>query len=148
MGRVSASWPLTVGLVSAIEADTPTSALLASPGIYNGQAPIGALLPYITIGLAQESDDNVFGAPGTLAGQVLDIWTGRRTSAGGSTQELGDREVKEIYGALRYLLHERPLTVAGFRMVRGTLALLATMEDPGGDTMHGICRFDVIQREA
>jgi hypothetical protein len=139
--RRSQLWPLAVALVAAIEADGPTSALLASPGVFNTSVPKNSALPYAVIGFAQESGDSVFGAYGTSASQQIDIW-------GRNATELGNREVLGIYDALYALLHEQPLAMTGFRYVIGTLSLIALMPDPDGETLHCISRYQITSRQA
>lgn len=148
MGRFSQLSPLTVALVAAIEADATLQGLLAGDMIYNSEAPEGAELPYITLGFSTELDDNVFATPGTLAGQTLDIWTRKTTITGGATAQLGNDSLLAIYSAIRALLHHRPLSIAGFRHCIGTIQLQATMQDPDGKTLHGICQYQVISRES
>ncbi|MEO7102877.1 MAG: DUF3168 domain-containing protein [Gemmatimonadaceae bacterium] len=146
MGRNSQLWPLQVALATAIAADATLQGILAGDMVYSVSPPENTPYPYITFGLVQENDDNLFGKPGTLAGQVLDIWTRKTTTTGGATQEIGGRQVLQIYGALRHLLHQQPLTVTGFSVVNGLVSLLATMDDPDGITVHGVARYDVTSR--
>lgn len=147
MGSASQVWPLTIAIVSAIEDDTTLASILKGDKVYNTMAPPNSPMPYITLGLVQEQDDNVFGGPGVLGGQVMDIWT-RKTSVTGSSQMLGNRDAVLIYASLRRIFHNKPITVTGFRPVLGVISLLATMLDPDGETVHAIVRYDLTSREA
>ena len=138
--HASQLWPLNVAIVAAIEADAPTSALLATPGVYNTVVPPNSPLPYCVLSFATELADNVHGQFGTTASQQIDIW-------GRNATELGNGQVLGIYGALYALFHERPLTVTGFRVVIGTLALIALTVDIDGETIHGIARYQVTSRQ-
>lgn len=148
MGRNSQIWPLQVAIVAAIEADSGLRALLAGDMIYNIQPPQGTPFPYLTLGFAQEVDDNLFGRPGTLAGQIIDGWTRKTTVTDGLSQELGGKQLADIYSRVRYVLHQQPLSVDGFAVVLGNVSLLSTMEDPDGLTLHASMRYDVTSREA
>ena len=138
--HASQLWPLNVAIVAAIEGDTLTSGLLAMPGVYNTIVPPNSALPYVVLGFSTELADNLFGAYGTTAGVQVDIW-------GRNAAELGNREVLVIYDALYRLLHEQPLTVTGFRMVIGTLSLIALTPDQDGLTVRAISRYQVTSRQ-
>jgi hypothetical protein len=148
MGRVSQTWPLKEAIVSAVEASASLQALLAPPGIYSLEPSEGTPYPYITFGLTTETDDDMFNADGTLASVQLDVWTLLESPLDDGSFEVSSRLAEQIYGELRQLLHKRPLAVAGFRMVMGTITLVATLLDPDGEHVHAIVRYDVTQREA
>lgn len=145
MGSASQHGTLSTAIVAAVRADTALGLLLAGNRIYDVNPPPKTPFPYITLGFRQESDDNVFSAPGTIAGQVLDIWTRESTAV---EQVSGAEQLMAIYAALRALLHQRPLSIGGFRSVLGVIALLATMEDPDGLTLHAVVRYDLTSRQS
>lgn len=139
----SATWPLALAIVAAVEGDATTSALLATPGIYNTEAPAGAPFDYLTLDIPTEGPDVTFSGfneQGTTGSQQISIWC----KTGGS---LGNQKVLAIYDALYGLLNDQPLAVTGFAQLTGTLALIGVLPDPDGVTMHGICRYDVTHRQ-
>jgi hypothetical protein len=137
----SALWPIVVGLVAAIEGSSALAALLAGDMVYSPQPPERTPLDYITVTQPTELPDNVFGARGTAASFQIDIWTK-------NLLELGNSKQLAIYDELYALLHEKALAMTGFRIVVGTLTLITILPDVDGLTLHGVARYDVIQREA
>jgi len=138
--HASQLWPVNIALVTAIEANGPLTALLATPGVFNTIVPPNSALPYCVLSFATELADNVHGQYGTTASQQIDIW-------GRNATELGSSQVLTIWGALYALLHEQPLTVTGFRVVIGTLSLIALTPDQDGETIHAISRYQVTSRQ-
>lgn len=146
--RTSQFGPLAAAIVTAVEADSLLSGLLATPGIWNTTAPETSPFPYLVLGFSLESAADVFGAPGVVTGQTIDIWTRKSTVTGsGAGMTLGADQLWAIYSALYGLLHGTTLSVAGFLIVSGTLTMQATMVDPDGESLHGIARYEVTSRQ-
>lgn len=148
--NLSPVWPVQEAIAAAVEGDSALQALLTPPGIYDVMPGPQTPYPYITFGFTTEIADpfSVFHKGGTLTGQQLDIWTNLRMQTGAGTEESGMRVGKLIYARVRALFHQRPLTVAGFRVTLSNITLTAILPDPDGETVHGIVRYDVTAREA
>lgn len=136
----SSLWPLVVATVSAIEGSSELAVLLAGDKVFNTIVPIETPLPYCTVTTPAESEQNMFGNAGSVGSLQIDIWTR-------NALELGNSEQLAIWDALYFLLHNRRLTVTGFRMLTGTLTLIAIQPDADGETLHGIVRYDVTMLE-
>lgn len=143
----SRSWPLDRAVASIIEGDTgvgglldPAGPLLATPPVWSGFAPDGAVLDYIVIGNGSEVESAGTPFGGWAFENTLDlhVWTRDRSRKTASL----------ILGRLLTLLHRRPIVLLDdadvvLGTVAGPFAILTVLPDPSGETAHGVGRLAI-----
>lgn len=130
---------LKVAIIAALKADAVLAAL-GSPAlggrIYNRPRP-RVVFPYVSLGRGTMTPRDT---KTSLGGEVtiqIDTWS----------RSGGDVEAEQITGRIYELLHEQPLTLATQHFVEGRLQLSMTMDDPDGETTHGVQRFTFLTSE-
>lgn len=116
-------------LQAAIYAKLTGTGGLSQP-VYDN-VPVGAVLPYVTIGEDTSIDWGSKTEDGEEVTITLHAWSSYR----------GKKEAKEIMAAIYALLHRQPLTVTGFMVVWIRHDFSTVQLDPDGQTYHGIIRF-------
>ncbi|MBX9592493.1 MAG: DUF3168 domain-containing protein [Hyphomonadaceae bacterium] len=128
-------------MFSALTADSTLTALLGGVRVYD-DVPQGTPLPYLTLGQMTERDWSTGGEPGTEAGSehslVLQVWSSAR----------GKKEAHDIIGAVRAALHDRPLALAGHRLVNLRHEVSETRRDPDGESIRATLRFRAVTEPA
>lgn len=140
-GVPGAAWAVQVAVVAALQAHAPLAALLATkpsgaPAVYDGLAPAGQPLNYLTVGDSPEARADTFGRPGHTVALTLHLWAqgpGRETAAA-------------LDAAVRGALVGRALAVEGHTPARGRIALLSSLVDPDGVTHHRVLRYTTTVR--
>lgn len=140
----AASLALQEAVYAALSVDAALATLLGRPnadpadnGVFD-HVPEKTAFPYVTIGddtQADWSDKEVDGEEHTL---TLHAWSRHR----------GRRQVKQILGRLKALLHKQTLAMAGHDSVLIRFDFELTMLDPDGKTYHGAIRFRALTRTA
>ena len=106
------------------------SAGLAPVPVYD-DVPENPPHPYVTIGAGdwrQAGDKTVDGQEHR---PEIHVWSRYR----------GRKETKDLQGRIHGLLHNRPMDLAGHRLILLRFEFAAVLEDPDGLTWHGVQRF-------
>jgi hypothetical protein len=127
------SWPLQQSIFAALSADAALTALLG-PGRILDDVPQGTPLPYVVLGPISSQDWSTGSEDGTEHLVAVHIWSGAR----------GKKQAHEILGAIRAALHDRPLSLAGHRLVNLRHQRSEVRRDPDGETIHATARFRAI----
>lgn len=129
----SSSWALQQAIHAAVAADSGIAALIGPPRLFD-DVPQGTPYPYLTLGQSAVRDWSTASDTGDEHTLTLHVWS----RAGGR------RETHEIMGALRAALHDRPLALAGHRLINLRHQISEARREPDGDTYHGIVRFRAV----
>ena len=97
---------LQCAVVAALAADAGFAALVAPGAVYDRLIDRAAF-PYVVLGTMTTLDWSTATEAGTEHVFVLEAWS----------DEAGKRQVQEIAGAVRAVLHDRPLALAAGRLV-------------------------------
>lgn len=116
------AWELQKAIVAAIRAAD------IGATIYDEPRPTAAK-PYLSFGPFDGQDDSAECVDGIEATQQIDIWSGAPD---------GFREAKTLAGALRPVLHDQEIAIAGARIVDLTIESERFLMDPDGQTKHGV----------
>lgn len=149
---MSAEWEVQKALLVALRADSALTALLADHR-YAGSPTVSAVydlveqadapesdadFPYVVIGdftAAEYDTDDVSGQEHTV---TLHIWSRYR----------GQKEVKQIMGAIHDALHKATLTVENNHTVFCYFEFSESLPDPDPRTQHGVVRFRIATQES
>jgi hypothetical protein len=127
---MSAHWALQEALVTALAADAGLKALIGDPArIYDG-APRGVAFPYLSIGAGAEGDWSVQSGEGVECRLILHAWS----------RYAGRKEIKDILGRVRTVLHDASLGVAGWRLINLRCEAVEYPRTAEG-AFHGLARF-------
>lgn len=120
-----------LAIQAAIVALLKATATEAGSRVYDS-VPEHYALPYVTIGPTESAptDEDCFDATESFV--QIDVWSG----------EVGFPQVKRIASALRAVLHEQPLTMAGHVCDRMHVRQIAYSRDPDGLTSRA--RIDLV----
>lgn len=129
----SASWSLQQAVYAALSGNAGLTALLGAERIYD-DTPQTAPYPYITLGQTSSRDWGAGSEDGEEHTLTLHVWS----------QEGGRGEAQRIMGAIRDVLHDRALTLAGHRLVNLRHELSDARRDPDGATIHGLVRYRAV----
>jgi hypothetical protein len=133
----TATAALRAAIHDALVADTPLTALLGGPKIYD-EPPKSVVFPYVTLGEARINDFST----GTDAGEehqlTLHAWS----------RQGGQREAHMIAGSLLQALDDAPLTLSGHRLVNLRFALADVRRENDGRTYHALVRFRAVTEPA
>ena len=129
----SPSWSLQQSIFAALTADVALTALLGAGRIFD-DVPQGSALPYLTLGQSTARDWSTVTDDGTEHILTLHVWSNAR----------GKKQAHEILGAVRSALHDRPLTLAGHRLINLRHEFSEARRDPDGETIHGLARFRAV----
>jgi hypothetical protein len=121
--------PLQTALVNHLTAGSPP---LFAYDLYTGRAPQNAAFPYAVLG----DDTAVDWGTKTEAGQEITVtihcWSRKAAST---------KEVKEMMAALYAALHEAESSVSGQDLVSCRFDFGQVIEEPDGQTFHGVARY-------
>jgi hypothetical protein len=133
----AASAALRAAVHDALIADTPLTALLGGPNVFD-RAPSAAAFPYVTLGEMRVTDFSAGDVPGkdsTLEHQlVLHAWS----------RQGGHKEAHLIAGALLQALDDAPLTLADHMLVNFRFATADVRREADGRTYHALVRFRAV----
>jgi hypothetical protein len=131
---MSADRALGAAIIAAARADAAVQSLVGSPARIWDEPPPGAPFPYVTLGRMESRPADASDCDALEHGLTLHVWSRH----GGRAQAM------DIIAALRTLLHNAALSVAGYRLV----LLLASYSDlfraGDGFTTHGVIRLKAI----
>jgi hypothetical protein len=137
----SPAWSLQQAIFAALSADAALTALIGAGRIYD-DVPQGTALPYLTLGQTTERDWSTGGDAATDDGRehilTLHVWSEGR----------GKKQAHAIIGAIREALHDRPLALAGHRLVNLRHEFSEARRDADGHTIHGLARFRAVTEPA
>jgi len=128
---------LQKSVYAALTADATLLAMLGGPRVYD-DVPRGASLPYLTVGQSTLRDWSTGEAEGHEHIFTLHVWS----------DAAGRKQTCEIAGAARAALHDRPLALAGHRLVNLRHEFSETRREADGETYHGILRFRAVTEAA
>lgn len=129
----SAGWALQKAIHAALTADAALTGLLGGPQVFD-DAPQATAFPYVILGQSTERDWSTATEDGTEHLLTLHVWS----------RKAGRRETREIMEAVRGALHDRPLAMAGHRLVNIRHELSEARRDADGETYHGIVRYRAV----
>ncbi|WP_448208483.1 DUF3168 domain-containing protein [Azospirillum sp. sgz302134] len=127
---MSATWELQKAVYDAL------AGALGVP-VYD-DVPQGAAMPYVAIGDSTIAPASTKTDDGEEHSLTLHVWS----------QYAGRREVKELLGAIKAALHNRPLPVAGNALVRLRFDFASDFADADEQTRHGVIRFAALTNPA
>lgn len=129
-------WPVEAALFTKLKADATLTALLAggASGIYD-HVPQDSAFPYIVVGETggQPGEVETKDKDGFQQSVRIHCWSRLR----------GQREIKEIMGAIADVLDNGTLTVTGHTLVKMQLSFSTTFTEEDGVTRHGVQDFDI-----
>jgi hypothetical protein len=128
-----ASVALRAAIHGALMADTPLTALLGGPKVYD-VPPRAAEFPYVTLGEARVSDFSTGTEPGEEHQLTLHAWS----------QQGGHKEAHLVAGALLQALDDAPLMLTDHRLVSFRFALADVRRENDGRTYHALVRFRAV----
>lgn len=129
---------LQSAIVTALAGDASLLALTGgAPRIFD-DVPPRTPLPYITIGQTIARDWSTGSEPGHEHTVTLQVWSDAH----------GRRQAVEIAGAIRAVLHDRPLAPAGHRLVNLRHEYTETRRDADGVTYRALMRLRAVTEPA
>ena len=129
----SAAWPLQQAMHAALIADAPLVALLGGARVYD-DVPTRGAFPYVTFAPAQSRDFGTGSEDGEEHVVTLNVW-----SRGG-----GRKEALAIIAAVRGVLHDAALTLAGHRLVNLRHESSDARRGRDGESYEGTVRFRAV----
>ena len=133
----TATAALRAAVHDALVADTPLTALLGGPKIYD-EPPKSVVFPYVTLGEARINDFSTGSEAGEEHQLTLHAWS----------RQGGHREAHLIAGSLLQALDDAPLTLSGHRLVNLRFALADVRRENDGRTYHALVRFRAVTEPA
>lgn len=115
---------LQKAIVAALKADSDVTNLVGQR-VYDA-VPSGATFPYITIGGDEVTQDDAECLEGYEVFSQVDVWS----------RAVGQPEMKQIAGAVRYALHDAVLTLDDYALVSLQHEITRYLADPDGSTHH------------
>jgi hypothetical protein len=127
------AWSLQQSIFAVLTADAALTALLGAGRIFD-DVPQGTPPPYVTFGPVTQRDWSTGTEEGAEHLVTLHVWSAAR----------GKKQAHEILGAVRAALHDRPLNLAGHRLINLRHEHSETRRTSDGETIHGTARFRAI----
>lgn len=127
--------PLQTALVNHLTAGSPT---LFAYSLYTGRAPQKAGFPYAVIGFDSAVDWGTKTEPGQEITATFHCWT---RGSGNTSLALTTKQVMEMMAALYAALHEAEFSVSGQDLVSCRFDFGQVIEEPDGQTFHGVARY-------
>lgn len=109
--------------------------LLGNPRFYRLTAPADATLGYYLLGQTLESEAGFYGQPGQDGRYRIHCWNDTPTNA------------NRMYRWLKQQLHDRPLPLDDYAMVRGSLIKLGDQSDQDTKAWQVIAEYAVLSLE-
>lgn len=129
----SSSLALQSAITGALTSSAPLVALLGAARVFD-QAPSPAPYPYVTLGQTISRTDDADLVPSETHTVTLHVWSRAR----------GRTESHAIIAAIRDVLHDKPLTLADYKLINLRSEFSEARRDPDGVTFHGIARFRAV----
>lgn len=133
----SAGFEVQKAVHATLTADASLLSLLGGPHIYD-DVPRGATYPYLTFGQSTVRDWSTGQEDGHEHFLTLHVWS----------RANGQRETHQIISAVKEVLHDAPLSVAGHHLVNLRHEFSDAMRDADGETYHGIVRYRAVTEPA
>jgi hypothetical protein len=127
------TWPLQQSVFAALSADAGLTALIGPDRVFD-DVPQATPLPYITLGRIAAQDWSTGGEYATEHVFTVHVWSAAR----------GKKETHEILSAIRAVLHDQPLAVAGHSLINLRHERSEIRRDANGETIHGTARFRAV----
>lgn len=129
----SAAWALQQALHQALTSDAALTALLGGPRIWD-HVPRGVAYPFISIGVTSERDWSTGSDTGGEHIMTLHVWS----------KAAGRHESDAISAAVRDVLHDAPLALAGCRLVNLRHELTDVRREADNEHYHGVVRLRAV----
>ncbi|MEA2907249.1 MAG: hypothetical protein QOI12_4636 [Alphaproteobacteria bacterium] len=129
----TAAVALRAAIHDALVADTPLTAILGAPRIYD-EPPKGVSFPYVTLGEARISDWSTGSEGGQEHQLTLHAWS----------RQGGHKEAHLVAGALLQALDDAPLVLTDHRLINFRFALADVRREADGRTYHALVRFRAV----
>ncbi len=127
---LSAPWETQKSIYQTLTQNTEIITLLGGAKIYD-HVPQRASYPYITFGQTIERDWSTATEDGSEHLILLHIWD----------QSGGRKLIQQIIQLIKSALHNMSLDVLGHQLINLRYEFSEVRRDPGGKTLHGICRL-------
>jgi hypothetical protein len=128
----SAAWALQAAMFAVLTADSGVTALLGGR-IYDAP-PQRTQFPYLTFAQSSVRDWSTGSDGGEEHTVTFHVWS----------REGGRREALAVIDAVRGVLHDAALTLAGHRLVNLRHETSDVRRDTSGELFHGIARFRAV----
>lgn len=129
----SAGLELQKAINLALRSDAALVALLGGAKIFD-DVPQGSEFPYLTFGQSSARDWSTGTDTGHEHVITLHVWS----------RAAGRRQIYAIVGAVEAVLHDKSLTLSGYRLINLRHEFSDARRDPDGDTYHGIVRYRAV----
>ena len=129
----SAAWALQQSLYDVLRNDGGLTALLGGQDIFD-DVPRSAKFPYLTLGQSLVRDWSSGGDDGHEHVLTMHVWS----------RANGRKEVYEIMGALKAVLHDQAVFMSGHLLINLRHEFSEARRDPDGETYHGVVRFRAV----
>ncbi len=131
---MSAEKALLEAMREALLADASVQAVLGSPaGIYD-EPPLDVAFPYVTLGRIESRAADASNAAALEHAVTLHVWS----------RYGGRAEALDVIAAMRAVLHNAPLTVAGRKLVLMFAVFADVFRSGDGRTTHGVLRMRAV----
>lgn len=130
----SAAWSLQQAIHALLSSDAALAALLGGQDRVFDHVPQGRALPYVTLAQTSIRDWSTADLDGEEHTITLNVWS----------SAFGKKQVQEVLGRLRALLHDRALTLSGHRLVNLRHEFSEARRDPDGEILLGRARFRAV----
>ena len=124
-------------VVTRLKADAAVTAIVGQK-VYD-KPPASVAAPYVSIGPSDYVPDDADCVDGRIETLQLDCW---------SQAQDGQREVKELTGAVKKSLHRYAGSLAVGALTSLEVVQVRHLEDPDGITLHGIVVVEAMIEEA
>ncbi len=132
----SAAWALQQSIYDTLRNDTALTTMLGGQDIFD-DVPRSAKFPYLTLGQSLVRDWSTGGGDGHEHILTLHVWS----------RANGRKEVYEIMGVLKDVLHDQVLSLDGHVLINLRHEFSEARRDPDGETYHGIVRFRAVTEQ-
>ena len=131
---MSAERALAAAVRSAAMADAEVKALLGDPVRFHDEPPNDPVFPYATLGRVETQPADSSDVEALEHAVTLHVWS----------RYGGRAEALDIVGALRAVLHDADLAIAGRRLVLLRAVFTDVFRAGDGRTTHGVLRLRAI----
>ncbi len=135
---MSADRDLAAAIRSAAFADAGVKALLGDPARFYDEPPADVVFPYVTLGRVESRPIEAAAVEAQEHFVTLHVWS----------RYGGRAEALDVIGALRSVLHNATLTVAGRRLTFIFAQFADVFRAGDGRTTHGVLRLRAVTEAA
>ena len=130
----SSAWSLQQSIYALLTADTVLATLLGGQNRIFDHVPQGQPLPYVTLAQTATRDWSTADLGGEEHTLTLNVWS----------SAFGKKQVQEVLDRLRTLLHDRPLSLSGHRLVNLRHEFSEARRESDGEILLGRARFRAV----